>query len=347
MAFTAAEIQNYTNAALDFHIRSKLPKSQSIQNKPLLSAFEKRKKTFPGGRGNITERVKGDYSCEIQGWAHNDTVSYSNPVNIKVAEYTYKNLHTGIEVTFDELHRNGIRVTETTTGSATSQITGAEEVQLCNLMEDKLEDMTESWARDFNEILWRDGTQDSSVFPGLRYFITNSPSTGTVGGIDRSVSSWWRNRASLNIVASASTQTLTRTLQSEARQLRRYAASPKFIILCGSGFLEDLELELHEKGTYSQTGFANAGKNDIGIAMISHSTLGDFAYDPTLDDLSLDDYCFVIDINAFKLRPIEGLDKVVHTPARPHDQYVLYKSMTWSGALTANQLNSSGVYSTT
>lgn len=346
MPATAQELQNKINSALDFYVKQELPASQTIQSKPLLRAFEKNKKSYPGGRGDIKEPVKGDYTSTIEGWEWDDTVSFANPANIKQATYTKKNLHTGITVTFDELVGNGITVTETTTGTATSKMSGREEIALVNILGDKLEDMKEGWERDFNTTLWRDGTQDSTVFPGLRHFITDSPTTGTVGGIDRAQNTWWRNRASLGIVASASAQTLSRTLRTELRQLRRYG-SPKHMVCCGSNFLEDLELEVQEKGTYTQQGFTNSGKTDIGLAEISLMGLGTFMYDPTLDDLSLSDYCFVIDMNAFKLRPIEGEDKKTHSPARPHDQFVLYRSMTWMGTMTARQLNTSGVYSTT
>lgn len=41
---------------------------------------------------------------------------------------------------------------------------------------------------------------------------------------------------------------------------------------------------------------------------------------------------------------MQGEDRRIHTPARPHDQYVLYRAMTWTGALCAKQLNGCGVY---
>jgi len=339
-------LNNITNSVMDFHIKGPAF-SQTIQAKPLLGAFEKRKKTFPGGKQYITENVKGEYSCRVEGFQYDDIVTFTNPANIKQARYEWKSLHEGITFTDDELTTAGITISDTMSGSNPRRLSQAETVVITDLLDDKLEDMTESWARGINDILWRDGTQDAKVFPGLRYFLTNTVTTGVIGGIDRAANSWWRNRVSLAIVASTTSQTLTRTLQAEARQLRRFSTNPNFLILCGSSFLADLELELHEKGNYTQTGFANAGKNDIGIAQISQKELGDFQYDPTLDDLSLGDYCFVIDLNAFRLRPIEGEDKKQHTPARPYNQFAYHRSMTWKGALTARQLNSSGVYSTT
>jgi hypothetical protein len=33
-----------------------------------------------------------------------------------------------------------------------------------------------------------------------------------------------------------------------------------------------------------------------------------------------------------------------HSPARPHNQYVMYRAITTTGALAATQLNCHGVY---
>ena len=53
MAFTAAELANIANAAIDFHMRSDAF-DQSIQEKPLMKALVAKQKTFPGGKSNIT-----------------------------------------------------------------------------------------------------------------------------------------------------------------------------------------------------------------------------------------------------------------------------------------------------
>ena len=46
-----------------------------------------------------------------------------------------------------------------------------------------------------------------------------------------------------------------------------------------------------------------------------------------------------------KLKVMEGEDRKTHTPARPPEKYVLYRAMTWTGGLCAQQLNGMGVYS--
>lgn len=351
MPFTAQETANVANVALDFYLKGDVFQ-QAIQQKPLMAALIEKQKTFPGGKEKISVAVQGDYdTTAFAGYTHNDTVSYTNPANIKRAEIAWKEIHNGITVTHTELKMDGISVTDSAMGSKTSEHSDREQTALADIFENKMTDMGEAWAIKFNETCWKDGTQDAKLFSGVRYFVANTPTTGVVAGIDRSLAAndWWRNRATLNITASASAQTLTRTLRSEVRQLRRYGGLQKALILCGSEFLNDLELEVQEKGYYSQTGFSNNGQTDIGMAAINMRGVGNFQYDPTLDDEGLQQYCYILDIGAggLELRVMEGEDRKSHSPARPYDQYTLYRGVTWTGGLIAKRLNSSGVYTTT
>ena len=79
--------------------------------------------------------------------------------------------------------------------------------------------------------------------------------------------------------------------------------------------------------------------------------IGEFVYDPTLDDLpqadgtgNQTDYCYIIDSDALQLYVMDGEENKTHNPARPEDKYVIYKAMTWTGGLVTKKLNSSGVY---
>lgn len=345
MAFSAGELSNIANAALDFYIKGDAF-SQTIQNKPLLNALIGKQKTFPGGKGNISIPVKGDYTTAIAGYTHNDTVSYANPANLKRAVFPWKEVHAGIAVTLSELKIDGISVADSTTGAKTVEHSDRELTAITNLLQDKLEDMGEGWARSFNSMLWKDGSQDAKQVPGIQALVTDVVSTGTVGGIDRAVSTWWQNRSLVGankITASPANQTLTKTLRSEFRQLSRYGSKPD-LILCGSGFLNALEDEVKEKGIYTQQGFVKNGKTDIGLPSISMMGVGEFVYDPTLDDLSLSKRAYFIDSSKIQLHVMEGEDRKTHNPARPYNQYVLYRAMTWTGGLAATQLNSSAVY---
>jgi hypothetical protein len=345
MAFTAEELANIANAAMDYFMKGDAL-SQAIQEKPLLKAMKAAQKTFPGGKEDIRGNVKGDYTTSFQGYSGNDTVIYRNPANIRQFNFPWKELHAGIEVTLTELKKDGISVVDSMNGKSTSNHSDREMTAITNLFDDKLEDMAEGSAQSMDDIIHRDGTQSSKVFAGLQHVIAADPTTGVLGGIDRAANSWWRNRSLVGankITHSTTNQTLTRTLRKEVRQLKRYGGKPSLII-AGSAFLEDLEAEVHEKGIMTDQGFTNRGATDIGMADISMRGVGTFQYDPTLDDLGLSDHCYFIDPRHLYLMVMEGEDMKQHNPARPADQYVLYRALTWTGGLINRKPNAHGVY---
>jgi hypothetical protein len=350
MAFTAAELSNIANAALDFYIDKGKIYSSTIQDKPLLAALDSKAKTFPGGKGDVSVAVKGAYTTTVAGYTHNDTVTYANPANVKRANYTWREHHAGISVTLTELKHDGISVSDSLNSASTSNHSSRDQTALANLLQDKLEDMMEGYARGMNTLLWGDGTSDPKAIAGITSIIKDDPTTGSVGGIDQSVAanSWWRNRVNLAVSTTASGVELVEELNSEMRQLRRYGGKPD-IALCGSDFLDRLATELRNKGYFTQNGFAR--RTDVGVGDITLEGVV-FKYDPEMDDIGtsnggLTDYakrCYMFDSSKINLMYMDGEKLKRHSPARPADQYVMYRSITTTGVLGATQLNCHGVY---
>jgi hypothetical protein len=352
MALTQAQMDAVASYALDYYIKGDAF-DQTIQDKPLLSAIRGKQKSFPGGKGKISIPVVGEYLDSdanfFKGFSFDDSVTFQNPNAVKRANYDYFEIHAGISVTFTELKQDGISVADSAFGEKTTKVSGREQTALTNLLEHKLSSMSEGWSRKMNQMFWRDGAQDSGKqSPGLLAFIVDAPTTGTLGGLSRVTNTWWRNRTNLGI--SAGSDNLTQTLRQEVRQLTRYGGKPN-LILCGSKFLDALEKEVASKSLYSQSGVA--GSKNIASPSVTVTGIGTFVYDPTLDDLqgimgNAIDYskrCYMIDSDAICGYVMEGEDNKVHAPARPENKYALYRSMTWTGGLTAKRLNSSGVYS--
>lgn len=343
MSFTAAEITYALNCLIDYHEKGPA-KQQTLQKRPTFDRLMAGKKTFPGGETYITWQVSGAFTTAFVGYTHDDDQQYGNPTNVKQAKCPWYEMGAGLQIVFTELKKAGITVVDSAFGKNTSVHSGAEQVQLTNILEDKFFDMTEGCNRSFAEICWRDGTQDAKVFPGIPSFILGAPTTGITFGLDRAQLSWWRNRASLAVdTTTASNNNLINKLQAEFRMLRKFG-SPDHFFPCGSDFLTAVELELRSKGNYTQDGWAKQGKIDASVADLAFKGV-ELVYEPLLDDLSLSKYGYVLDMNAIKLRPMAEEDMVDHNPARPPEKYVLYKAKTWTGALMARQLNTSGVYS--
>jgi hypothetical protein len=343
MPFTVQELENAANAAIDFHFKRGDILSQTLQDKPLLDALRAKTQEFPGGKELITRRVKGEYTTGIMGFEHDESVGYDNPANIKQASYPWKLIHAGISFTMHELLKNGISISDSQTGESTS--THQEQIALANVLKDKLEDMQEGIDRGFNNMYWRDGTQDAKLIPGITSFITTTPSAaGVVGGLDQSANSWWRNRVTLGIAASdASLQGLVQTLQKEYRQLRRYGGNPN-LWLAGSDLMDWFEKELRAKGNYTLEGWAKGGKIDASVADIMFKGK-EIVYDPTLDDLGRSKFLYVLDTRRIYPMVITGENMKKHAPARPENKYVFYRAVTYAGGLVCDQRNVHGVYS--
>jgi len=352
MAFSQAEIDNIANAALDYYIDKGTVFSSTIQDKPLLAAMDKKSKTFPGGKGAVSVGVKGQYDSALAGYTHNDTVNYVNPAKIKRAAYSWKEHHIGIGVTLTELKRDGISVVDSLNSDSLKNNRGREETALANLLEDKLGDMAEGYARGLNTFLWGDGTADANAIAGIRAFVKDTPAAAaqTVGGIDQNAgaNSWWRNRVNLAVTTTSTGDEMLALLNTEFRQLQRFGGKPD-VALCGSDFMDRMNKELRARGYYTDSGYARS--TDIKHGDVTFGGLV-FKYDPTMDDIGTTlggatDYrkrCYVLDSSKLCLYYMESEKMKRHSPARPHNQYVMYRAITTTGVLAATQLNCHGVY---
>lgn len=361
MAFSQAELDNIANAALDFYLNKGDVFQQSLQARPLVKLMEGSAKTFPGGKGKISVAIQSAFgnsgnNDSLKGYTHNDQVVFYNPANIKRAEYTWREMHIGIEVTHTELKQDGISV-DTDTGD-TSTHAGRDTTALVNLWDNKLFDFGERYARSLNDLLWGDGTSDAKAIAGLRALIVPNPTTGTVGAINRATAAnkFWRNRArtaayktavdgdgSLDghggdkVTASANAGgALWTVLQAEQRQLRKFGGMPnKF--LAGSDFIGALEMEMRSNGYYSQNGFKGSQDGAMGPVLFDGTTI---EYDPTLDDLGLSKRGYWFDTRHIFLMKMTNEWRKTHNPARPSDQFVLNRSITSTGQVVGKQFNS-------
>jgi hypothetical protein len=333
-------------AALQFYIK-KGGLMQTAQDKPLLRILKGKQKMFPGGNNSsygISLPIQGAtmYSVEgmamVQKYSHDDLINFYRPANLVRAEYPWYETVSGLVITGTDLKQDGISLVDDKTLTHSK----AAETRLTSILKNRLDDFGESWSRAMNRMLWETGDAAPTV-KGLLSILTDTFTTGTVGTIDSSTSTWWRHRGSLAVQASAANQTLTQLMRSEMVQLRRFGGKPT-VALCGSAFLEALRLEVQAKGVYTQSNFDSKSGTNIGMSIVNLDGLN-FEYDPTLDDMSRSKYCYIFDPNHVSLYTMEGEDNRVFTPTRPHNIIVLLQNVTWTGGLACDQRNCNGVYS--
>lgn len=344
MALGLSIANDIANAVLTFYTRGDAL-AQTTQDKPLLRLLREKQKTFPGGKDNISDPIQGTYMSDtagfFAGYSEDDQLAFAQAGSLLRTAFPWKEVHAGLIISFTELKKDGISITD---GQKESEHSKVELTRLTGLLKNRIADFMESWSRQMNSMLWQDGSQDAKQTPGVLSILTDTPAVGTTGGLDRATYSFWRHRALIGaskILPSAANQTLTKTLRAELIQLRRFGGKPD-VALCGSGFLDALRLEVQEKGYYTQTGWSDK-KTDVGMPGLKLDNLN-FEYDPTLDSLNLSKRCYVYDSRRLVLRPMEGEEQKVSIPERPYQYMVFLKSVTWTGALTCAQLNANAVY---
>lgn len=360
MPFTQAELANSFNSLLEFNLKPGRAFDQNIQAKPTLARFDRSSETMPGGLGLVcTLRVQsGQGGGSMAGYTHDDQVTYYNPIGVKTVKYTAREHHIGMGLTHTELKEYGIQVTEDGASQTTSNKSDQEMFVLVNGMDNKVKMFAEDYAVSWNGLVWGDGTADAKSLAGIRSLILDVPTTGSTGGLSRPANGWWRNRAATAAFGSAGGQgaitsstanggALLSFLERERLQIVRFAnGGVQHYCPCGSAWLDAMKTELRANGRYSENGFRSAASNDGAMASADSVPFGNwtFEYDPTLDDLGLSKRAYILDMRRVKLRYVAGENKKKHNPARPHDRYVMYRALTTTATMTAEQLNTSAVY---
>lgn len=352
MAFTAAELASINNAALVTYLDKGTVFKQNVANKPMLKAFDEARGSFAGGKETVSLAVKsGQGGGSLTGYTHDDQVTYYNPASIKRANYTWKEHHIGITITHTELKQDGIDINDEDGSNSTSEMDGREAQALANMLDEKLDDLGEDYAKSLDLLIHGDGTTDTKALAGIRSLILDAPTTGTTGGISRVANTWWANRAlttangTTQITSStANGGALLQTLQKELRLLSKYAqGGTRWRFFAGSDFFDAMERELRANGNYTLDGFMREGAVDGGMAALKFKGKP-IEWDPTLDDLSRGKFMYVIDMRRIRLLYMNGQRMKKHNPARPYDRYVMYNGITTTAVLAAQQLNTSAVY---
>lgn len=345
LGLTAAN--DIVNLALLWYVRG-AALSQTTQDKPLLAFLRKGMKTYPGGNTlQFQQTVQGAYMSDtagfIQGFSNDDSLNINTASNTQKVLYTGKEYLSMLVITWTELLNDGISIYDDSRGGRKEEHSDVALTRITGILENRMDDFGESWSRGSNDVMWKDGSTDAKLPPGVLSILTDTPAVGTTGGLNRATYTWWRHRVNLTLAAEAANSTLIKFFNSELLQLRRYGGKPNKA-LCGSAFLDGLREELFAKGYFTQTGFQGDKATDLGMGGVHISGMGTFDYDPTLDNYGLSKRCYVIDSRHLQWHPVEGEDNKVLAPERPYQYLVFLHGLKNTGVLVANQLSCHGVY---
>lgn len=360
MPFTAQELIDAGKVGLDYYLAAS-PVDQITMERPLLKALQAKKKKAPGAKQYIVEQLRKSYQSNFQWFNGSNIVSYNKRSTIEQASYAWRSCHDGLALDEDRLAQNGIIVVDSgndvNAGSSTrtddrgTVASDAEKIQLTNLMEEQFEVLRLGFQEQFSYQLHLDGTQAPDAIAGLDSLVSLTPTSGTVGGIDRSVTAnaYFRNNFATGLTTTTSTGTILNQMEVGYRQCMRNGGRPDLIV-AGSQYIDGYRNFVLNSFGRMDFGPANRKKVEGGTEVLTFQGI-DVQWSPEFQELDnrfgpatpWEKRCYMLNTATVTLRPLQGHDMVTRKPPRAYDRYEYYWGITWRGALTMNRANANWV----
>jgi hypothetical protein len=351
MPFSAQDISDAGKIGLDFYLANN-PVDQISMERPLLKALQAKKKTAPGAKQFITEQLRKSYQSNFQWFNGAQVVTYNRRQTIEQANYAWRSCHDGFGLDEDRLAQNGIQVTD---DGKTSSASDAEKIQLTNLVEEQSEALKLGFQEQFSYQAHLDGTQSTDAISGLDALVSLTPTSGTVGGIDRSSASnaYWRNNVATGLTTTTSTGTVLNSMEVAWRQCMRNGGRPD-LILAGSTYVDGYRNFVLNTFGRMDFGPSNTKSVEGGTRVLTFQGV-EMQWSPEFQELDArygpatpwEKRCYFLNTNLVRLRPLQGHDMVTRKPPRAYDRYEYYWGVTWRGAVTMSRSNAHAVLALT
>lgn len=353
MPWTPQQIADASYLSLDYFVRNKPPVDQVNIAHPLLQLLEANKMTFDGGKQYIVHPIYKSNDDNTAWFGSDDQVGYNNRKNIVQASFLWSNVHGGYSLTEEQLLQNGISVTDNMSVTPTRE----EVVQLSSILDANNMAIKEGHDAFLDYQLWLDGTQSTDAVPGVDALISTTPTTGTVGGINRATTGneYWRNNVNVGI-STATAGALTEAMEIEWRKCTRYGGEQPNAIMCGSKFLDayrkDAKDTINRRVMIGNNGKQTPGIN-AGVTGIYFKEC-EVIWAPVLDQLAADfpgatyawdKRCYFFNTKRLQLNPAKGQWKVPRKPPRVYDRYTHYSAMTSRFGMGVTKPNTMSVLS--
>ena len=351
MPFNAEQLAYGGRAAIDFYLKND-PIDQINTARPLYSKLVEGKKEYAGGLQYVVEQIRESNDSNFQGYFGDSQVTYNQKRTLNQAKFTWGSFHDGFGLNEDELTQNGIVMTD----DRNAKPTGAEKVQLTNLIKENMETLKLGFQEGFDLMLHRDGTQSTLEIAGLDALIAVDPSADTVGGIASATKTYWKNAVALDKTQA----NMLGNMETLWRECIRYGGQAPNFILCGSTFIDSYRIaaasavtrEVQVTGRQGANLDASVG-NGINTGLFFKGV--ELIWDPVFDVLDTADSpaqewasrCYFINTKHIKLRPIKGHWLVPRKPPRVYDRYVQYWATTAKCAMTTGKRNAHALITVT
>lgn len=348
MPFSSQELIEAGKISLDFYLKNN-PIDQVAVERPLFKMLNGGKRSFPGAKEKVVEQLRYRYQSNFQWFNGAATVTYNRRHVNEQASFAWRGAHDGFSLDEDRLIQNGISVDDSGPGGNASQ---AERMQLTNLFEEMMEVLRLGFQEQFSFDLHRDGTQSTDAIAGLSHLVSTTPTSGSPGGIDRSLAAnaYWRNHAATDIDATTTTGNIIDRMETGWRACVRNGGRPTNIIM-GSNYNDGYRNFLWKSYGKLEVSASSERTLEGGTRMLLFHGI-DMVWSPEFLDLqnltgdaqSWEKRCYMLNGQHIRLRPVAGQDMISRKPPRPYDRYEYYWALTWRGAVTMNRGNAHAVF---
>ena len=290
-------------------------------NNALLRRLKSKGKIRPisGGSKIVEELEYGE--GDLTWYSGYDTISYTPKQLFTAAEYSLKLCAVPVAISGEDLLKNS----------------GKE--RIVDLFEKRVENAIKTIGNKMSAAIYSDGTGSSGKeIGGLALLVADTPTTGTVGGINRATSGneFWRNK-STQMTEALSTDNIHAAMDKMYMSLCRGTDKPDLII-CNNDIYGIYEATLLPQQRYSDNKLADAGFTSIKFKG------ADLICDGGQNGHCPNDKIYFLNTDYLYLRPHKDRDmKVIGGERMAVNQDALYKIIGWAGNMTMSNASLQGV----
>ncbi len=291
------------------------------KNNALFARLNKRGKIRPisGGSKILEELEYGE--GDMVWYSGYDTIDYTPKQLFTAAEYALKLCAVPVAISGEDMLKNS----------------GKERVM--DLFEKRIENAEKTMINKMSAAVYGDGTGSfGKEIGGLKLLVADTPTTGTVGGINRATAGneFWRNK-STTATAAFTSETIRPAMDSMYLELSRGTDKPDLIV-AGNKLYSLFEQSLTPLQRFNDPKLAEAGFTTLKYKG------ADVIYDGGQGGNCPEDHMYFLNTNYIYLRPHKDRNmKVINGERLAINQDAIYKIIGWAGNMTMSNASLQGV----
>lgn len=194
MPLTAAQMVSGANTQLQTYATND-PIDQFTTQRPLANWLIQNRQDSIFGNGVFNEKIRYTNDSNYQNYTGDDQVTYNRKKTVRLAPFQAYEAFDGFTLNETELANNGIILTD----DRNAVMTEAEKIQIVNILQENWTTLKDGFQENWDIEVHLDGATNPKAVPGLDALVSTTPAVGTVGGIDRAATTYWRNWADIGI----------------------------------------------------------------------------------------------------------------------------------------------------